>query len=278
MVKLATIRTSDGTRVVRLDGEQATVLEVSDLQELLLRPDWREHAGSVQGETLPAGTLDLAPVVQRPGKIVCVGANYKEHIREMGSETPRYPTLFAKYSEVLIGANDPIEFPPEEEELDWEGELAVIIGRSGRRISRDQAADHIAGFTVANDISMRQYQFRTMQWLQGKTWENSMPLGPVMVTPEELAPSAAITTKVNGVVRQQSTIDDLLFGVEELIEYISTIVTLNPGDVILTGTPSGVGAGHQPPEYLVAGDSVETEIDGIGTLRNVVGARQLVVS
>ncbi|MDQ0680520.1 acylpyruvate hydrolase [Arthrobacter pascens] len=207
-------------------------------------------------------------MITKPGKIICVGLNYRKHIQEMGRELPEYPTLFSKYAETLIGPTDDIELPEQDNAIDWEAELAVIIGKSGRHITERDAADHIAGYSVCNDVSMRTWQFRTKEWLQGKNWENSTPLGPVLVTTDEWTPGSTITTRVDGELMQEASTGDLVHGPEFLVSYISTMITLHPGDVIITGTPGGVGHARQPQRYLGDGQVLETSIEGIGTLRN----------
>ena len=205
---------------------------------------------------------------------MCVGLNYRTHILEMGRELPEHPTLFAKFTDALVGATDDIFLPPESSAMDWEAELAVVIGRSVRRADDDQAAAAIAGFTVINDVTMRDWQFRTREWLQGKTFEGTTPLGPVLVTPDELhggvRPSLPMTCAVNGEIVQQADTGDLVFDPVALVRYVSTIGTLRPGDIIASGTPGGVGHARTPPRYLHAGDTVVTKIDGIGQLTNVV--------
>src|SRR5699024_9947500 len=181
-----------------------------------------------------------------------------------------YPTLFAKFSGALVGAYDDIHLPPEDDCCDWEGELAVVIGSNARRTPRLNATECIAGYSIANDVSMRGYQMRTTQWLQGKTWEKSTPIGPWLVSPDEYDPCAKITTLRNVVVVQSDSVEDTIFAVDEVISYISDIVTLEPGDIIITGTPVGVGAGMRPAEYLKKGDILETRISGLGRQRNVV--------
>lgn len=272
-MRLGTLRTPQGTTAVRQDGDVHVGIEgYADLGALLREPDWRRIAAAADGERHDAHQADLAAVVPAPGKIICVGANYRTHILEMGGELPQYPTLFAKFADSLIGARDRIELPAEDSQIDWEAELAIVIGTPGRRIAPETALTHVAGYTVMNDVSMRGYQFRTNQWLQGKTWDQSTPVGPVMVTPEEFdAGSAAIRTSVNGEVVQESTTADLLFGPAEIIAYVSTITTLNPGDLIATGTPDGVGFASEPQRFLTAGDVLETTVEGLGTLRNVAG-------
>jgi acylpyruvate hydrolase len=215
-------------------------------------------------------------VIPNPGKIVCVGLNYRNHILEMGRDLPEHPTLFAKFADALIGARDDIDLAPESDCVDWEAELAVVIGRTVRRADAQEAADAIAGFTVMNDVTMRDWQFRTKEWLQGKTFEGTTPLGPVLVTPDELeggvAPALTMTCSVDGDVVQKADTSDLVFGPVDLVRYASTIMTLRPGDVIATGTPGGVGHARKPARYLADGDTLVTEIDGIGRLKNVARA------
>jgi len=272
-MKLATIRTNSGHRAVRVDGETAVEIDSAhgaDVGELLSREDWREIAAAADGPQHAWAELDLAPLVPSPGKVVCVGLNYRTHILEMGRELPEYPTLFAKFADTLTGPNDDIEAPEEDEQLDWEAELTIVIGAEVRHAEETSAAAAIAGFTVANDVSMRSFQFRTKEWLQGKMWERSTPLGPVLVTGDEWKPSGRIWTTVNGEKMQEAATDDLVHGPAALVAYISTITTLRPGDIILTGTPGGVGHARKPPRYLQAGDVVEVGIEGIGELRNRV--------
>jgi acylpyruvate hydrolase len=272
-MRLATIRTATGTRAVRLDGAQAVETGDADLRALLERPDWPAHAAAAAGPVHGLDGLDYAPLVPAPEKILCVGQNYADHIAEMGNTPPAFPTIFAKFAPSLVGAYDDIVLPPESDKVDYEAELAVVIGRPVRRATAAQAEAAIAGYTVLNDVSARDWQFRTSQYLQGKTFERSTPLGPWLVTPDELpAGGWAISTVVDGETRQDSTTDELVFGVVELIEYLSTVLTLNPGDVIATGTPGGVGHGRKPPRYLTDGAVVVTAIAGIGELRNTCRA------
>jgi acylpyruvate hydrolase len=270
-MRLATVRTDGGTRAVRLEEGRYVDLSAADVGELLMHPDWRA-AATADGASYPL-ELPLAPIVPRPGKILCVGLNYRNHILEMGRDLPQHPTLFAKFADALIGAGDEIALAPESDAVDWEAELVVVVGATVRRADDAAAADAIAGFTVMNDVTMRDWQFRTREWLQGKTFEGTTPLGPVLVTPDELpgglAPSGPITTTVNGEVMQKADIADLVFGPVDLVKYASTITTLRPGDVIATGTPGGVGHARKPPRYLADGDVVITEIGGIGRLENV---------
>jgi acylpyruvate hydrolase len=269
-MRLLTLRTENGTKAVRQDGDTLTEIDgFANVGELLNTAGWEETAKAASGATHPAEGADLDAVVPFPGKIICVGHNYRNHIKEMGREVPEYPTLFAKYSESLIGPNDDLALPQESDKVDWESELAVVIGKKGRRISEADAAGHIAGYAVLNDVSMRDYQFRTIQWLQGKTWEKSTPFGPALVTRDEFS-GGLMTSAVDGEIQQQTPTNDVVFTPEFLVSYISTIITLNPGDVIATGTPGGVGHAQDPKRYLQEGQILVTSIEGLGQLKNRV--------
>lgn len=269
-MKLATIRTLEGTKAVRVEGDAFVDLGVDSVSTLLASEDW-ESTAAVDGPTLPAAQADFAPVTPAPGKIICVGLNYRTHITEMGRELPEYPTLFAKYPEALIGAHDDIVLPPEDDQYDWEAELAIVIGRKVRRAKGAEAEAAIAGFATLNDVTMRGWQYRSKMWLQGKTWENTTPMGPYLVTPDEVGgprPALAISDSVNGETKQTDSTGDLVFDPVTLVEYISTILTLQPGDVIATGTTGGVGHARKPAQYLVPGDVLVTEIEGLGRCEN----------
>jgi acylpyruvate hydrolase len=226
--------------------------------------------------SFPLNEATIRPLVPRPEKIICVGLNYKAHIEETQREDSDYPVLFTKFANSLAGAYDTIACPPESEAIDYEGELAVIVGAPARRVSPDRAVDSIAGYTVANDVTMRDYQYRTHQWLQGKAWEASTPLGPALVTPDEAGDAGALSlrTLVNGEVVQQATTDLLIFPIPTLISVISEFTTLRPGDVILTGTPAGVGFRREPKLLMGDGDVVVVEIDGIGRTENHFAAAE----
>ena len=282
-MKLATIRVPStvagpATRAVKLVGDVLVDLGDADLGAFLARPDWRERAEAARTDdgasTYPAADADFAPLVPQPSKIVCVGLNYRNHILEMGRELPQYPALFAKFADSLVGANDEIVKPEESETFDWEAELALVIGRTVRRARGVEAETAIAGFTVLNDVSAREWQNRTGQWLQGKAWDSCTPVGPYLVTPDELpggvSPTLNIRLEVDGEVMQDASTADLLFDPIALVEYVSTVVRLNPGDLIATGTPGGVGHAQKPPRYLTDGSSMVTSIEGIGQLRNRV--------
>jgi acylpyruvate hydrolase len=272
-MKLATLRTAIGTKAVRVDGEDYVDLGYRDVGTLLAAEDWKSAAAADGPQVPVADITSFAPVVPRPGKVLCVGLNYRNHILEMGRDLPEHPTLFAKFAEALIGPTDDIALAPESDAVDWEAELAVVIGTSVRRADEATAAEAIAGFTVMNDVTMRDWQFRTREWLQGKTFEATTPLGPVVVTPDELPggirPALTMTGSVDGEIVQKADTSDLVFDPVALVQYISTILTLQPGDVIATGTPGGVGHARKPARYLSDGNVLVTQIECIGTLTNV---------
>ena len=278
-MRLATLRTADGTVAVRVDENDAVeIAGARDVGDLLAGSDWRARADGASGTRHPLAAVtdsSWAPVVPRPGKIFCVGLNYRSHILEMGRELPQYPTLFAKFPEALVGAYDAIEVPAHADSaVDWEAELAIVIGATVRDADEAAAEAAIAGYSVLNDVTMRDFQNRTLQWLQGKTFENTAPFGPVLVTTDEFVAGARIRCTVNGETVQDAATDDLVFGPAALVSYISSIVTLRPGDVIASGTPGGVGHARKPARYLAVGDELTTEVDGIGVLRNRVRDRR----
>jgi 2-keto-4-pentenoate hydratase/2-oxohepta-3-ene-1,7-dioic acid hydratase (catechol pathway) len=277
-MKLATLRTSDGTVAVLVGTTSATEIQgVADVGALLTQRDWQSQAAAASGASHPLNSIDpqrWAPVVPHPGKILCVGLNYRNHILEMGRTLPEHPTYFAKFPEALVGPFDDVELPPVSDAVDWEGELAVVIGSPARNLTEEQAAEAIAGYAVINDVTMRDFQYRTLQWLQGKTFENTSPFGPYLVTTDEWTPGPALSTIVNGETMQAVSTSDLVFSPAKLISYFSQIITLNPGDVIATGTPGGVGHARKPPRYLTDGALLETSIEGLGAQANrAVAAR-----
>ena len=255
---------------VAIDGEIATpLLDISELgartpAALLAHPPLYEKI------QLPVGVLHFRPVIPRPGKIICVGLNYLEHVHEGTFERPEYPVFFTKFATALTGPFDPIPRPPESEAVDYEGELAIVIGEYARRVPREQALSKIAGYTVANDVTMRDFQYKTHQWLQGKSWDGATPLGPYLVSPDEIQDlsSLALRTTVNGELVQEASFSLLLFDLATLIATLSVFTTLEPGDVILTGTPSGVGFRREPQLLLSDGDTVAVEIERIGRIEN----------
>jgi acylpyruvate hydrolase len=224
------------------------------------------------GLAYPTAEVEFLPPISRPGKIICLGLNYRHHIIEMGRELPKYPVIFAKFANTLIGHRQPIVLPPVSKKVDYEAEMVIVIGRTGKNVSPEAAFDYIAGYTIFNDVSARDYQRRTIQWLQGKTFDGSGPIGPALVTADEIsAPHALdITLRLNGEVMQQSNTADFIFDIPTIIHYLSQIMTLEPGDLIATGTPSGVGFARDPQVFLKPGDVVQVEISELGVLENPV--------
>ncbi|MFF4597460.1 fumarylacetoacetate hydrolase family protein [Amycolatopsis sp. NPDC001319] len=226
-----------------------------------------------EGGPVALADVRLLPVVPHPDKIFCVGLNYHAHVGETGRDLPTYPVLFTKFAGSLVGASDDIVLPPEAQQVDYEAELVVVIGKAGRRISREAALEHVLGYTVANDVTMRDYQYKTHQWLQGKAWDRSTPLGPELVTPDEADVSAApVSTVLNGVTLQSSDTSKLIFDIPTLVATVSEFTELLPGDLILTGTPGGVGYRRDPQVFLHDGDEVVVEVGGVGKLVNRVRA------
>lgn len=217
----------------------------------------------------------LAAPVRRPGKILAIGLNYRAHAQESGAEIPKVPLVFTKQPTSVTGPYDVIWSPPETSLLDYEGELGLVIGRRCRRVPRDRAADVIAGFCVVNDVSVREWQLRGSppQFTMGKSWDTHCPFGPAIVTPDEVDPhNLRLRTLLNGEVRQDTSTSDLIFDCYDLIEFLSTAFTLEPGDLIVTGTPSGVGAAMKPPATMAIGDRVRVEIEGLGAIENEIVA------
>lgn len=268
-MRLATVLHQGSSRAAVDLGAELALTEFADVDAVIAADALGEDLGR-GGERIAADAVERLPVLRRPGKIICVGYNYAEHIAEMGHERPRYPDLFVKFPNTLIGAGAPINLPPESAQVDWEVELAVVIGSRTRRCDAAVATQRIAGFTVFNDVSMRDWQFRGTQFLAGKSWDSCSPLGPDLVTLDELTDpfDLEIVCEVDGEVRQRARTSDLVFGPCELIAYISTFMTLEPGDLISTGTPGGVGAAAGADRSLVAGNVVRSRIEGVGQMEN----------
>jgi 2-keto-4-pentenoate hydratase/2-oxohepta-3-ene-1,7-dioic acid hydratase in catechol pathway len=223
---------------------------------------------------IPLGEIEWQPPILRPGKIVCVGLNYKSHLKLLDEPTPEVPVLFNKPNSSLIGSGQPILLPHVTRQVDYEGELAVIIGRKGKYIDERDALDYVAGYTCANDVSAHDIEFRTSQWTSGKMLDTFCPLGPILLTADEVPnPNALrLRTSLNGETVQDESTADMLFPVACLISYVSSLATLNPGDVILTGTPAGLGCMRKPQLFLKPGDRIAVTIERIGTLDNPVAA------
>lgn len=238
---------------------------------------------SIAREALPAaaagtayelGSVDLGPVVPNPSKIICIGLNYRDHAEETGQAVPTTPTVFAKYPNALVGHGAPVVLPRATDQVDYEVELAFVIGRRARHVAAGEAMEYVAGYTVMNDVSARDYQMATSQWSIGKSFDTFAPLGPALVTRDE-APdphALAIRLSIGGEMLQDSTTANLVFNVPALVEYLSGVMTLEPGDVIATGTPGGVGFTRKPPRYIRAGETMRAEVEGVGVLESPVVA------
>jgi 2-keto-4-pentenoate hydratase/2-oxohepta-3-ene-1,7-dioic acid hydratase in catechol pathway len=285
-VRWVTVATEEGPRACGViegkyvDVNQAEPRLPSSVREILgLGPDLEPKAqaalahGPVSYE--PARSR-LLPPVPDPRKIICIGLNYRDHAAESGVPVPPEPVLFSKYPTALIGHLDCIVLPRVSREVDYEGELVVVIGRGGRHIAREKAWEHVGGYTIGHDVSARDWQLGkpAKQWMAGKTFDTFAPTGPAIVSPEEVPDphDLGIRLRLNGQTMQDSSTRQLIFGVDELIAYLSQIVKLEPGDLIFTGTPPGVGMARKPPVWLKPGDVVEVEIDRLGMLQNTVVA------
>ncbi|HSV91416.1 MAG TPA: fumarylacetoacetate hydrolase family protein [Desulfobacterales bacterium] len=251
--------------------------EIPDIGEAFFRDGWPERLRTVDAPG-DATAVRLGPPVARPSKIVCLGINYAAHGSEGGFKPPERPVIFAKTPNALNGPFDPIVLPRSSGQVDWEVELAVVIGREGKRIPRERALDYVAGYTVMNDVSGREAQFNdpAKQWLRGKSFDTFAPLGPALVTADELGDPGdlALETLVNGVVMQSDRTRNMIFDVPAILAFVSEDITLAPGDIIATGTPSGVGHFRTPPVELRPGDTVECRIEKIGAIRNAVVGRE----
>lgn len=282
-MRLMSYQSPTGPRVAGVHEAQAVDLNEADaalphcIKALLaLGPAGLERAARAMaaGRPRPLAELKRLPLVPRPEKVICVGLNYADHARESGMALPAEPVIFSKFPSAVAAHGDPIVLPRASAEVDYEAELVVVIGRGGRKIPRTQAREHIAGFCCGNDVSARDWQLRKPggQWLLGKTFDSFAPLGPELVTADEIQEPGQlqIQLRVNGRTLQNSSTAQLIFPIEALIEYVSGVCTLVPGDVIFTGTPPGVGFARKPPLWLRPDDVVEVEIEKLGVLRNPV--------
>ena len=223
-------------------------------------------------ERFDAATVKLLAPIQRPPKIICIGLNYRDHAAESNLAVPETPTVFAKFPTSVIGSGAPIVLPKASTKPDYEAELAVVIGKGGRHIPEDKWQEHVFGYTIVNDVSARDFQMATSQWMIGKTFDTFCPMGPAIVTADEIAdPHAlAISLSIGGETLQSSNTSNLIFRIPKLIAYLSSVFTLQPGDIISTGTPAGVGFARTPPRWLKAGDEVRVQVEGLGELVNPV--------
>ena len=241
--------------------------------DLIREPKAMERARNAAESAPEIELVDvrLEAPVPRPSKVLAIGLNYRDHAEESGQPIPQRPIVFAKMPTCIVGPGHPVHIPRVSRAVDWEGELCFVIGREARYVTAADAGDYIAGYTIGNDISVRDWQFHSPTWMMGKSFDTHGPLGPAIVTADEFEPSSAgIRLYVNGDEKQKSDTSQLIFGIGEIVEYLSAGFTLEPGDVVYTGTPSGIGGAKRPPEFLKAGDIVRVEIDGLGSLENPV--------
>jgi 2-keto-4-pentenoate hydratase/2-oxohepta-3-ene-1,7-dioic acid hydratase in catechol pathway len=284
-MKLATLMTDRGPRVVglTLDGRYVDLCEVdvklpTTMRAILEAPEGlaaAAHALAAGMDKGPFVTGRLLAPVGDPGKVLCIGLNYRDHAIETNSPIPSEPVVFNKFSQAVVGPDDPVILPKVAHEVDYEAELVVIIGKKGKNISKANAFSHVAGYTAGNDVSARDWQKGRPggQWLLGKTPDTFAPTGPYLVTADEVDPhNIRIGLRLNGETMQNSSTKELIFGIDALIAHVSQLITLQPGDLIFTGTPPGVGVARNPPVFLKAGDKMEVEIEDVGVLKNPVVA------
>lgn len=283
-MKLITYQSETGARVAGvLDDGRCVDLNRADprlpacVKSLLaLGPDALAQSADaiLRGQPMEIAEADRLPLIPSPQKVICIGLNYSDHARETGVTPPSAPVVFNKFPTAVSSHRRPIVLPSVSAEVDYEAELVVVIGREGRNITRASAGSHVAGYCCGNDVSARDWQMKKPggQWLLGKSFDTFAPIGPVLVTADEVPEpgNLGIQLRLNGQVMQQSNTSNLIFSVEELIAYVSTVCTLSPGDLIFTGTPGGVGFARKPPVFLKPGDEVEVEIERLGTLCNTV--------
>jgi 2-keto-4-pentenoate hydratase/2-oxohepta-3-ene-1,7-dioic acid hydratase in catechol pathway len=284
-MRLATIQTSAGPHAAVLHGLDYVDLHATDsalptsVRALLeAGPAALQAAERAAARPaairIPAASAKLLPPVPDPQKIVCIGLNYRDHAAESGAPIPKEPVLFSKYPTALIGPDQPIVLPPVSEEVDYEAELVLVVGKTGRNLTPEQAWGHLAGYTVGHDVSARDWQLKKdgKQWMAGKTFDTFAPIGPLLVMADEVKDphNLAIRLRLNGQTMQDSNTKQMVFSAGELLAYLSRIFTLHPGDLVFTGTPPGVGFVRKPPVFLKGGDVVEVEIEGLGVLRNPV--------
>lgn len=284
-MKLATILTAAGPKPAALadnrwvDLSAAGSKPCTTLLEILAQPGGLDRARQVAESGRQTGPfVDGRPAapIPRPGKVICIGLNYRDHARESGQEPPPEPVVFCKFPTSVIGPGDTVRLPAVCQQVDYEAELVVVVGKAGKNIPREQAFEHVAGYMNGNDVSARDWQHHKpgKQWLMGKTPDTFAPCGPWLVTADEVPDphNLRVRLRLNGQTMQDSFTKELIFGVDALIAYISQLVTIEPGDVLFTGTPPGVGAARKPPVFLKPGDVCEVEIDGLGILKNPIAA------
>ena len=284
-MRFATIQTPQGAKAVVVEDQHyidlqsvkpmvpASLRQILASGPLALRAV-QDAARHPQASKFELASARLLPPIPDPPKIVCLGLNYADHAKEGGVPVPKDPVLFSKYATALIGHGDAIVLPPVSKEVDYEAELVVVVGKRGRYVTVDQAMEYVAGYTIGHDVSARDWQLKKdgKQWMVGKTFDSFAPLGPILVTADEVPDphNLGIRLRRNGEIMQNSNTRQMIFSVGAVLSYLSQVFTLEPGDLIFTGTPPGVGFARKPPVYLQAGDVVEVEIDGLGVLRNPV--------
>ena len=273
-MKLVTYSHNGNTSIGRVDGDQIIDLFAlaADMRALFALENWQEKAANASGDGVSVNDVSLHSPVLNPSKILAIGLNYKDHIEETGLDTPEFPMFFNKQASAVNGPYDPIHMPKVSEKLDYEGEMGFIIGRRCRHVPRERAHEVIAGFTVCNDVSVRDWQMRAQTFTLGKSFDTHSPFGPYLVTPDEVGDphDLALKTTVNGEIRQDSNTKHLVFDCYDQIATLTAAFTLEPGDLIVTGTPSGVGIGFKPHKYLHVGDKVKIEIEKLGAIENEV--------
>jgi 2-keto-4-pentenoate hydratase/2-oxohepta-3-ene-1,7-dioic acid hydratase in catechol pathway len=269
-MRLASVETDTGPRAALVREGRTYQIEDEErsMDELL-----REGLPSTLQAAAPIEDAALLPPVSRPGKLVCIGLNYRSHAEEQGAEPPETPTFFAKFANSLAAPGATVSLPPWTEKVDYEAEVAFVIGRRCKDVSEDEAIEHLAGYTLLNDLSARDYQFKTPQWMPGKVFDGAAPCGPALVTPDEAGPHDAIEVelRLNGEVRQSASTADLVHSVPALVAYLSKLMTLEPGDLVATGTPAGVGSLRKPRTWLRPGDEIRISSPQLGELETRIG-------
>ncbi|MGA8746359.1 MAG: fumarylacetoacetate hydrolase family protein [Solirubrobacterales bacterium] len=284
-MRLVTYLSGEGPRAGALSGD--AVIDAwgalgepgpSSLRELIAEErlgDLREALDSgARTPSIPLASVELIPPIPDPEKIICIGLNYRSHAAEAGIEVPASPAIFAKFRNALAGPGATVHLPAASRKVDFEAEVAFIVGRRAARVAEDQALEHLAGYTLLNDLSARDLQFATPQWMSGKVFDGSAPCGPALVTPEEAGPHDAIeiALRLNGEEMQAASTADLIFSVPRLLSHLSELMTLEPGDIVSTGTPAGVGSVREPRVWLHDGDEIEINSPSLGTLRTRIAA------
>ena len=278
-MRFATYRQNGTTKLGVINGDilfGSSKQQTLDLASVIAQGSYAlraAHDSILSGEQLDPNEVEYLPPLATPGKIICVGLNYSHHAIESGFKAPDYPALFGRFASSLVGHKAAIVRPTVSSELDYEGELVAVIGKAGRNIPRERALEHVAGYSIFNDASIRDYQFKSAQWTIGKNFDGTGAFGPVFVTADEFSAGAKglhLMTRLNGAVLQDAKTEDMIFDVATQVSLISDAMMLLPGDIIVTGTPSGVGVARNPKLYMKPGDVCEVEIEGIGVLENPI--------